>query len=223
MTRRTLTKSRFKLAQECPTKLSYTGKKSYGNTKNDDPFLKALAEGGFQVGALAKLYCPGGVEIETLDYDKAIQETTNLLAKPEAVIFEAALSFGNLFVRVDVLQKVGDKVFLYEVKAKSYDPETDRFFQKKGKEKKFIAEWEPYLYDIAFQAYVAQKALPKLKVSSHLYLVNKFVEATVDGLNQNFLLKRSPTGRPTVEVQKALTGDPSPSFGAIETPGLCLS
>ena len=62
---RYLTKSRFKIAQECPTKLAYTGKPGYGNTKNDDPFLRALAEGGFQVGALAKLYIPGGTEVET--------------------------------------------------------------------------------------------------------------------------------------------------------------
>ena len=50
-----LTKSRFKLAEECPTKLFYTGKKDYPDKKGEDPFLAALAEGGFQVGELAKL------------------------------------------------------------------------------------------------------------------------------------------------------------------------
>jgi len=170
----------------------------------DDPFLRALAEGGFQVGALAKLHFPGGTEIETLDYSKAISETNKLLESPNSVIFEAALAFGNLFVRVDILQKIGDEIFLYEVKAKSFDPETDRFYQKRSKEKKLISEWEPYLYDIAFQAFVAQKALPEFKVSSHLYLVNKKSEASIDGLNQNFLLKRSPTGRPSVVVKKSL-------------------
>ena len=51
---RYLTKSRFVMAMECPTKLFYTGKKEYKNQDNDDPFLESLAEGGFQVGALAR-------------------------------------------------------------------------------------------------------------------------------------------------------------------------
>jgi hypothetical protein len=203
--RRTLTKSRFKLAHECPTKLAYTGKSGYGNTKEEDPFLKALAEGGFQVGALAKLYFPGGIEVETKDYDQSVRETNELLAQPNIVIYEAALSYENLFVRIDILEKLGNHVILHEAKAKSYDPDTDHFYQKKSKEKKFIAEWEPYLYDIAFQTYVVQKSLPKNKISSNLYLVNKRVEANVDGLNQNFLLRRSPTGRPLVEVRKSLS------------------
>ena len=47
---RYLTKSRFKLAVECPTKLFYTGKpKIYRDTKQEDSFLQMLAEGGYQV------------------------------------------------------------------------------------------------------------------------------------------------------------------------------
>ena len=64
---RYLTKSRFKLGMECPTKLFYTKKKEYLDSKMDDSFLAALAEGGFQVGELAKLYHPGGHDITTLD------------------------------------------------------------------------------------------------------------------------------------------------------------
>ncbi|HCS10339.1 MAG TPA: hypothetical protein DIV40_02675, partial [Clostridiales bacterium] len=48
MAKRYLTKSRFKLAMECPTKLYYTGKDEYINQNIDDSFLLALAEGGFQ-------------------------------------------------------------------------------------------------------------------------------------------------------------------------------
>lgn len=63
---RYLTKSRFKLAAECPTKLFYTGKdKVYRNLKQEDSFLAMLAEGGYQVGELAKLYYPDGIEIES--------------------------------------------------------------------------------------------------------------------------------------------------------------
>ena len=50
-----LTKSRFKLAVECPTKLFYSGKdKAYFDKNKGNDFLSALADGGNQVGELAK-------------------------------------------------------------------------------------------------------------------------------------------------------------------------
>lgn len=42
---RYLTKSKFKLAMECPTKLFYSGQAEYANAKIEDSFLKSLAEG----------------------------------------------------------------------------------------------------------------------------------------------------------------------------------
>ena len=51
------TKSRFKLALDCPTKLYYASLPNvYNNLNVEDDFLQSLAEGGFQVGALAKIY-----------------------------------------------------------------------------------------------------------------------------------------------------------------------
>jgi hypothetical protein len=41
---RYLTKSRFKLALDCPAKLFYTGKRQYPDTSENDAFLEALAE-----------------------------------------------------------------------------------------------------------------------------------------------------------------------------------
>lgn len=55
-----LTKSRFKIALSCPTKLFFTGKDSYPDSSSEDTFLEALAEGGYQVGELAKHYFHGG-------------------------------------------------------------------------------------------------------------------------------------------------------------------
>ena len=59
-----LSKSRYKLGLECPNKLYYTGKKEYANQKKEDPFLQALAEGGFQVEELARMHYPKGILIE---------------------------------------------------------------------------------------------------------------------------------------------------------------
>ncbi|MFL2876525.1 MAG: hypothetical protein ACJZ86_01560 [Pontiellaceae bacterium] len=94
MSPRYLTKSRFKLATECPTKLFYTGKKDiYPDKSVEDTFLEALAEGGFQVGELAKAYYPGGHDIKSLDYETALAETNKLLELENVTIFEAAILY----------------------------------------------------------------------------------------------------------------------------------
>ena len=166
-----LTKSKFKLATECPTKLFYTGKKQYANTSLDNPFLEALAEGGYQVGELAKYYYPDGHNINTLDYDEALEKTNKLLEQDNVVIYEAAVKYNNLFIRVDILVKRGNYIKLYEVKAKSIDLTDHSFLTKNGK--KVLAKWKPYLFDIAFQRYVVRCAFPESVVTAYLYLVNK--------------------------------------------------
>ena len=78
---RYLTKSRFKLALDCPTKLYYTRKKQYEDTSETDSFLEGLAQGGFQVEELARMYFPDGIAIlgEDWDYDKLAARTQELL------------------------------------------------------------------------------------------------------------------------------------------------
>ena len=190
-----LTKSRFKIGYECPTKLFYQDDKSFGNNNVDNSFLMALAEGGFQVGELAKVYHPGGVEITERDKDLAAQQTLELLKKENVIIYEASFKYENLFIKADVVIKKGNFVELIEVKAKSFDPrEDDQFYTKnslKKGEPKINSSWEPYLVDIAFQTYVFKKSFPKLNVTSFLMLADKSVTATVDGINQKFLLEKN--------------------------------
>ena len=50
-----LTKSLFTTALECPRKLYYAVHgNEYDNANSDNDFLRSLAEGGIQVGALAR-------------------------------------------------------------------------------------------------------------------------------------------------------------------------
>ena len=58
-----LTKSKFVHSLECPTKLYYSTHDEYVSIQDANDFLKALAEGGMQVGELAKLYYPDGIEV----------------------------------------------------------------------------------------------------------------------------------------------------------------
>lgn len=189
---RYLTKSRFTLALDCPTKLFYTKKpKVYADNSLDDPFLKALADGGFQAGELAKCYFPNGIEIEGLDYEKTWLETQEYLKQDNIILYEAALKFNNLFVRVDILKKVGSKIELIEVKSKSFNAKTftTDIWQKKNPNK-LDSGWKPYIFDISFQAYVAQLAFPNLEIKSFLMCSDKDKVATIDGLNQKFLIQR---------------------------------
>lgn len=183
--------------------------KSFGNNNADNSFLEALAEGGFQVGELAKLYHPGGVEIKTLDKDLAAQETADLLTKDNVIIYEASFKYENLFIKADILVKKGNHVELIEVKAKSFDPtEQDQFYNKTSIKKgtpKLSSSWEPYLVDIAFQTYVFKKAFPNFKVASYLMLADKSARATVNGLNQKFFLEKDDKGKTFVKTEDGTT------------------
>lgn len=181
-----LTKSRFKLGLECPNKLYYTSKAKYVNNKQEDSFLKALAQGGFQVEELARLSYPSGifVDAEHYDYKGALKITTDHFLQGEVVLFEAAFAHDNLFVRTDIVVKAGDKVQLIEVKAKSFDPSDSYCFV--GKKGGIVASWKPYLYDLAYQKYVAQRNYPELTFTAKLMMADRTKTAKVDGLNQMF-------------------------------------
>lgn len=186
---RYLTKSKFLLAMECPTKLYYSGKDEYADQSQEDSFLTALADGGFQVGALARCYFPGGHMVEQLDDRTALAETSRFLQRENVVLYEPAFLHENLFARVDILVKEGHVLRLYEVKAKSWDPAEDN--PCKGRKNNFTAAWKPYLYDVAFQVHVVGKAMPGFSVEAFLVLVDKSARCPSDGLNQKFRIKRS--------------------------------
>jgi hypothetical protein len=200
---RYLTKSRFKLALECPAKLYYTGKDEYPDKKQEDDFLEALAEGGFQVGELAKLYFPGGIEISEKGYDVPLEKTLQLLQRDNVVIFEAAFKYQNLFIRADIIAKNGKHIDLIEVKSKSFQgDDTDKMLGAGGN---ILSGWKPYLYDVAFQKHVIKSAFPGFTIKAHLMLADKNKKATVDGLNQKFLITRDDNGRVHVETQGDVT------------------
>mgnify|MGYP003653414921 CR=1 FL=1 len=210
MTRR-LTKSRFKLASECPTKLFYTRKRDvYPDKSFDDSFLAALAEGGNQVGELATLYHPGGTMVETLNEAEALAQTAALLDQENAIIYEAAILFENLFLRVDVLVKRGLRVELIEVKAKSCsEGGAEQFVGKRGG---LLAAHKPYIEDVTFQKYVLQSAYPAYQVTAFLMLMDKSVPCPTDGLHQKFLVFEDEDGRAGVRVTADL------SQAELETP-----
>jgi hypothetical protein len=74
-----LTKSRYRLGFDCPTKIFYANNpQSYANKNSDNEFLKSLAEGGFQVGELSRRMFPGEL-VDTLKREDALARTERLL------------------------------------------------------------------------------------------------------------------------------------------------
>ena len=181
---RYLTKSRFKLAVECPQKLFYAGKQDfYQDTMADDAFLEMLAEGGYQVGALAKLRYPDGIEIHETDHAAAEAVTTKLLARDRVVLFEPAIRVGNFFIRIDVLVKDGNRFELIEVKAKSFNSQKPELFGTRGG---IRSDMLPYFQDAAFQSWVLQQAFPSAVIKTFLMMPNKAQVAPIAGINQFF-------------------------------------
>ena len=198
MKEKLFTKSAFKIALECPRKLYYyRNPEKYANADVEDEFLEALAEGGFQVGELAKIYCgvPPENDIKEKDYEGSLTRTQELMQQPKVNIAEAAFRYGNLFVRVDILKRDGNNIELIEVKAKSWHPDEDKFegSRPKGSVKSDI---RPYVYDVAFQKYVVTHALKEMypdesfTVRARLMMADKSKTADINGLNQLFKIKK---------------------------------
>ena len=196
MKQKLFTKSAFKIALECPRRLYYAyDSKLYANQDLTDDFLKSLAEGGFQVGELAKVYygVKGDADIDVLGYDEAVEKTKELFKNDTINIAEAAFRYGNLFVRADIIEKKGNDITLIEVKAKSWRSGDD-FIKNKNTIPTGI---RPYIYDVAFQKYVVMKALKELypdqefTVKARLMMADKSKVASVDGLNQMFRIYKN--------------------------------
>ncbi len=190
-TNKPFTKSAFKIALSCPTKLYYARHPElYANSNDEDEFLAALAEGGFQVGELAKLYEHIDADLhDVLGYSEALTETERLLVRDKVVIAEAAFGVRNMFVRADIIRKDGKHIDLIEVKAKSFSQDDNWMSSRpKGSIK---TKWCEYLYDLAFQKYVIQQALPDYEVHAYLMMADKSKVADVDNLNQLFKIVKN--------------------------------
>jgi hypothetical protein len=205
-----LTKSRFVLAAECATKLYYKdNRERYVDRSLDDDYLQALAEGGFQVGALAQVMFEGGVLVAGGSLQDRLARTNELMQRDQVTIFEAVIQHGDLLAVVDVLSKDGKRADLLEVKAKSYDPHKDGDLRAaRGRE--IRSGFVKYVRDVAFQTLVFRRAWPQLDVHPFLVFADKSQRASVDGLNGRFRIRRTAAGKSQVDI---VPGTTSQSIG----------
>jgi hypothetical protein len=186
-----LSKTDFKVARTCATKLYYR-KLDYPSMLQNDEYLQFLADGGYMVETIAKLCEPSGIEIGFSDGpQKSAERTLSLLNSNESVIlFEATLISNGKIARVDILKKAGSSFELIEVKAKSVDTSTGEnpFRGKKGA---IMPKWRPYLEDVAFQVAVLRELFPSAKIMPFLCLTDRSKTTTIDQIFSKFLLTKS--------------------------------
>lgn len=201
MNKRYFSKSVFKEALTCPSRLNYCNNDAYANQNISDEFLEALAEGGFQVGELAKIYYDVPAENDLSGQaDDVARRTKELLSAENVTIAEAGFIFGRCFCRVDILRKSGDEIELIEVKAKSWGGDGECFLSSRksrdlpaGSVRTAIRD---YVYDVAFQKYVVVNALKEMfpgrtfTVKAALMMADKSKTADVAGLNQYFKIEK---------------------------------
>ena len=181
-----LSKSDFKIAHTCATKLWYK-KHGYPTSNDENEYMKMLADGGFMFGKLAMLLFPEGIEV-TGTIPEAIASTNHLLAIHEnIVLFEPAISINNQLVRVDILQKTGNEIKVIEVKSKSFD-------SGKVNEKNYWLkpDMKPYIEDIAYQTKVVREKFPNAFVTSYLMMPDTSATSQFDDLINKFQIINIP-------------------------------
>jgi hypothetical protein len=201
----TLSKSDFKLAQSCPTKLYYRELK-YPDNQAANEYLQMLAEGGYMVELLAKQLFPEGI---TVPYGKrpvaeSAQETRAHLDREGGVtLFEGTLFDGYRLARVDVLRRGPNGFDLYEVKSSSFDPEdaekrlakTGSAFRSLRSPYGIASDWREYLEDVTYQVMLLRDMYPGVPIRAHLILMNKRAEAPFDEMPTWFRIVRGEDGR----------------------------
>lgn len=172
-----LSKSDFKVAQTCATKLYYK-KNKYPSLKDENEYLALLADGGFMIGKLAQLLYPDGKDIVEGrgKQNRAIEETETLLSQQENItLFEPAIFVNNQLVRIDILVKKGNHFQLIEVKSKSYSSEDLKESKLKIDKTPYwlTSDFRPYLEDVAFQKKGLQEKYPNATISAFLLMPDK--------------------------------------------------
>lgn len=192
-----LSKSEFKLATDCYTRLKFK-KNGYPQASDTDEFLEMLAEGGYMVGKLATLLYPDGIDINTdntFSSDR-YENTSKWMQKENVVLYEAAFKTADgRNIRADIIEKKGNQINLIEVKAKSWNSEFYIFDKKpKGSNKENVSKnFEPYLEDVTFQYTVVKELFADSSITPFLFLPDKATSTSIEGLNGLFSIQKTET------------------------------
>jgi hypothetical protein len=154
--------------RQCAKKLWQT---VYDPEPIEEPLPGTVKGMGIEVGIKARLLWPGGVLVDTKydDYAETLKRTKALIADPTVpTIFEAALVYDGLLIRVDALERLlGGRWRLNEVKSSTRIK-------------------DEHLEEVALQTYVAMQNGLEL-ADAHLVFINdKYIREEKVDLNALF-------------------------------------
>lgn len=199
MQRPYLTKSDFKVAQTCPTKLYYR-KMDYPTVGGGDEYLAMLADQGYLVEALARTFYPEGRWVGYRDNAEAAARDTLAAMSDSCTLFEATFISRGKLARADILVRHGDVLELIEIKSRGIDRQHYDMLIAAGKPNPFHVtrnpreirkEWRPYLEDAAFQVAVLEEIFPDARILAYLMMLDNSRPVQIDGLHHHFT-PRSP-------------------------------
>lgn len=214
-----LSKSKFLSGLQCHKRLYLEIYQPELATEPDET-MQAILDMGTEIGELARRRFPGGVLVEAdrRHAEEALAHTKALLADPAVpAIFEAAFMFENVFIRVDILERLstaenGESVWrLIEVKSSSRVKEV-------------------HLDDLAIQTYVIRGAGTILATSCLMHINTQYVYPGGElDLRQFFTMQdcteavqaRLADVPSKLTEMKAMLADPVPPF--VEPDGHCFS
>jgi hypothetical protein len=181
-----LSKSTFLRSVQCPKSL-YLNRYKPELRDPPDPSQEAVFRTGNEVHALARELFAGGVLASTEDsYDPKtwLQRTRRLMQEGVGVLFEATFEHDQVLVRVDILERVGNKWKAYEVKSST-------------------SVKDPYDWDVAVQYHVLNGADIGLVDFSLLHINGDYVRRGALDLEALF------TEVPMVELAREMESEVS--------------
>ncbi|MEA3417119.1 MAG: DUF2779 domain-containing protein [Thermodesulfobacteriota bacterium] len=160
---------------------------------------KMLFQSGIDVGAYAKSLFPGGVEILYDDVTLADQldRTEKEIANGTKVLYEAAFSYDNIFVKVDILRKTKKGWEIYEVKGST-------------------GVKDIYYDDVAIQYYVLKGSGLTVAKASLVHINNQYVRHgeieidklfTIEDLTVDIIAKQEFVKGEILKMRKMLNDD----------------
>ena len=152
-----LSKSQFIRGLQCPKSL-YLYKTQPDLRDPVSDAQEAIFQAGTDVGIVAQGLFPGGkvIPYDGLSLDDQKKLTQAEIAAGTSVLYEPAFQFDKVFVKADVLRKVGEGWDLYEVKGSTGIKEV-------------------YLNDIALQYYVLKNSGLPVRKAYLVYINNQYV------------------------------------------------
>ena len=109
-----LSKSDFKVAHTCGTKLWYK-KHGYPTTNDQNEYMKMLADGGFMFGKLAMLLFPEGIEVIQTETENGNTITSFVCENNKTLIDILEQTFES-YVKTNIEREEKEKLFKSKVK-----------------------------------------------------------------------------------------------------------